>query len=193
MLRTFTLLILCFAIGTMVNETFAAVTVYTNKASWQAAAGPYTTITFQELPPTTYIDEQYAHLGVHFTDGSDQVYASNLFPNDGVGLNGAFDETTLEFDAPMTTIAMDFPGIASIKLFANDQLIYTSPLMGGGGVGFFAGLISTEPFDSVQLYDPFGTGFFADDVHSGPPIPAPGALALLGVSALLGSRRRREA
>ena len=110
---------------------------------------------------------------------------------DGWGLNGSFDESTIEFDAPMTTIAMDFPGTLRIQLFSNDQLIYTSPLLGSGGTGFFRGLISTEAFDKVHIDDPL-SGLFIDNLYFGPPIPAPPALALIAAAALLGQTRRRS-
>jgi hypothetical protein len=171
----------------------ASVSVYTNQSAWQSAAGPYSTITFTELPEHTWIFDQYADLGVHFTDGADQIYHNqNIFLNDGAGLNGAFDESTLEFDQAITAIAVSHPGAVQIKLFADGEQIYLSPLLGGGGTGFFSGLISTQHFDAVELFDP-GSGLVIDNLYFGPPIPAPAALALLGITSMLGPRRRRIA
>jgi hypothetical protein len=169
----------------------ATVIPYTNKASWQSAAGAYTTIDFTGYPDGTIIADLYAPLGIHFTDGIDQIWNNgNAFPNDAWGLNGAFDSTTVEFDVPIHSIAIDFPGIARIKLYSEGRLIYTSPEF-AGIVGVFGGLISTEPFDKAVLYDPFG-GFFVDTLYFGPPIPVPGALAILGLAGLMCSQKRRR-
>ena len=127
--------------------THGTVVEYTNKLSWQNDVGSYNTITFTELPANTWITNQYAHLGVTFTDGSDQImYALGGFLNDEYGLNGAFDETTLVFSQLMYTIAIEFPGHAQFKLFYQGEMIYTSSEFGAGGAGWFAGLISDQPF-----------------------------------------------
>src|SRR5687767_14832672 len=113
----------------------ASVTVFSSKTAWQSAAGSYATITFTELPAFSWITDQYAPLGVLFTDGADQVDMDATLYEDSFGLRGVFDETTLQFLAPMTTLAIDFPGAAKITLLRNEEPIYTSPLLGGGGVG----------------------------------------------------------
>jgi len=77
------------------------------------------------------------------------------------------------------------------RLYNQGQLIYTSGIFGGGGVGWFGGLISTQPFDAAVIIDPLGY-VFIDDLHFGPPIPGPGALALLGAAALFAQRRRKR-
>ena len=187
----FVIALIVLALFAFAHQASATVTTFTNAANWQAAAGPYSTITFTELPAGTWITEQYAPLGVHFTDGSDQVYATNSFITDGVGLSGAFDETTLVFDAPMTTIAMDFPGLVAIKLYSSGNLIYNSPAFGGSGVGHFIGLTSTQSFDKAFLYDP-STDLFVDNLYFGPPVPGPTGLAVLALGGLLPLRCRRR-
>jgi len=174
----------------LVQVTRGAVVEYTNKVAWQNAAGSYSTITFTELPANTWITNQYAHLGVTFTDGSDQVaYMPGAFLNDDFGLNGAFDESTLSFSQPMYTIAIEFPGAAQLELYYLGQLIYISSKFGGSGAGWFAGLISDQPFDEVLMYDP-SSGFFVDDLHFGPAIPAPGVIAVLLTAGLVRPWRR---
>src|SRR5687768_14203048 len=96
------------------RTTSASVTLFSNPSEWQTAAGSYSTITFTELPANAWITNQYSELGVLFTDGSDQVHANSSVYSDGFGLNGAFDESTLEFASTISAIAFDFPG--SFKL-----------------------------------------------------------------------------
>lgn len=169
----------------------AAVTQYTNKVAWQNAAGNWTTLPFTDLPDGTLITNQYAAQGVVFTDGSDFIYHSTSFLNDGAGVNGAFDTIWLSFNQPMFTIGADYPGSLKISLYSDGQLIYASSDF-DVIVSHFAGLISTEPFDTALIIDPAG-GVFIDDLHFGPPIPVPGVLALLTTTAMVARvRRRRE-
>jgi uncharacterized protein (TIGR03382 family) len=77
-----------------------------------------------------------------------------------------------------------------MTLFDKGKAVYTSPLLGGGGTGHFAAVISDQPFDSALLWDPL-TGLVIDNIYFGPPIPAPGALMLLGAAFAMLPRRRR--
>jgi hypothetical protein len=164
---------------------------FTDDSEWQAAVGDFTTIDFTEHPPGTIVTDQYEELGILFTEGNDVILDSSVFLNDGFGLWGpAFDDVTVEFDAPRHWIAIDFPGAAVIQLYLDGELFFESRIFGGSGEGFFGGLVSSEPFDSAFIFDPTLNGVAIDDLHFGPPIPAPGALALLGL-ALLAPRQRR--
>ena len=91
----------------------------------------------------------------------------------------------------MYTIAADFPGRLIYHLYWQGQLFYSSSNFGGFGSGHFAGLISDQPFDKAFIVDPNG-GLFIDDLHFGPAIPAPGALALAAIAGAFTSRRRRH-
>ena len=95
----------------------------------------------------------------------------------------------VEFTDLQAWIGVDFPGSLRIELFSNDQLIYTSSEFLHAGVGFFAGLRSDQLVGAARIFDPLG-GVAIDDLHFG--VPAPGPLALFGLSALLhrGGRRR---
>jgi len=167
----------------------AAVVEYTSKAQWQSAAGAYTTIQFNELPNGTWITDQYDHVGALFTDGSDQVFFNqNGFPNDGYGLNAAFDETTIEFTQSIFTIAADCPGGLRFTLFYRGVQTYLSSPFSGDPFAF-AGLVSDQPFDKVLIMDPSG-GTFVDDLYFGPPIPGSGAWAVVACF-VLGGRRGR--
>jgi len=170
----------------------ADVIEYTDKAEWQAGAGEFTTIGFTEYPDGTWVFEQYADLGVHFVDGFDIIRCCSFetFPVDGAGLDGNA-EIHLIFDAPMYTIAADFPGGLMFELFSGGEPTYTSGPMGFGGVGLFGGIVSSEPFDEAILRDWGGGQVAIDDLHFGPPIPGPSALGLIGV-AFVGIVRRRR-
>ena len=174
--------------------THGTVVEYTNKLSWQNDVGSYNTITFTELPANTWITTQYTHLGATFTDGSDQVvYMPGAFVNDDYGLNGALDETTLIFSQPMYTVAVDFPGYVQFELYYRQELVYISnPFDVIGGISGFAGLISDQPFDELRMFDPT-SDLFIDDLHFGPAIPGPGALALAAIAGAFMSRHRRRA
>jgi hypothetical protein len=178
-----------WATGLVAYDAPASVTEFTSKTAWQSAAGVHTTITFLGWPHNTNITTQYSNLGITFTDGLDLVYFSSGFLNDGVGLNGAFDTIAVAFNQPMNSIAIDFPGALRIRLYANGNPTYESTYFAPGGLGNFGGLVSTEPFDAALIFG--STSVFIDDLHFGPPIPAPGALALIAmiVGALRGRRR----
>jgi hypothetical protein len=77
-----------------------------------------------------------------------------------------------------------------IQLYWQGELTYTSSDFLHVGAGFFAGLISSEPFDAAILLDPMGA-VFIDDLHFGPPIPAPGVMAMMTLLACARTRKRR--
>ena len=159
---------------------------FTDKDEWIDAVGEFTTIDFTGFPEGTFITDQYADLGVLFTDGNDTIQESGVFV-DGHGLRGS-GIITLAFDLPQAYIGVDYPGAMKIELFNEGRLIYTSSDFGLGGVGNFAGLLSTDLFDGALLYDWIDGTVFIDDLHFG--VPAPGTLPLLALGALTQRRRR---
>ena len=161
-----------------------------DRDEWVKAVGEgnFLTVDFTGFPDGIFITDQYADLGILFTDGNDSIFLNDgAFPNDGAGLDG-FGNISVSFDTPQAWIGVDFPGFLSIELFSGGRLFYTSSIAGGGGVGFFFGLISSELFDAAGLIDPGGDAFI-DDLHFG--VPAPGAIWLLALAGLLPRRRRR--
>jgi len=168
----------------------ADIVEYREKQDWEAAVGEFTTIGFADLPNGTWVTEQYAHLGVHFVDGWDQVvYGEITFPEDGAGLVGG-EQIDIVFDEPIYSIAADFPGGLIVELYLAGEMFYQSSYFGGTGYGNFGGLLSSLPFDGAVLRD--DDQYVAiDDVHFGPPIPAPSALCIVS-AALLAPRRRRR-
>ncbi|MCH8150742.1 MAG: hypothetical protein IH830_00030 [Planctomycetes bacterium] len=171
------------ALGGFVEE-------FTDKAEWISAVGRFTTIGFTGFPDGTFITDQYADLGVLFVGGNENIFLNDFaFPNDGAGLDdGGFTPIAVSFDTPQAWIAVDFPGLIQFELFSGGNLIYTSSEFGIGGVGKFAGLVSTELFDLAVMSDRSGVDVVIDDLHFG--VPAPSVLALLALGGLYSARRR---
>ena len=46
---------------------------FTDKDEWIEAVGEFTTIDFTGYPKDTFIADQYAYLGILFTDGNDNI------------------------------------------------------------------------------------------------------------------------
>ena len=144
---------------------------FEDKDEWLDAIGRFVTADFTGFEPGTVITDQYADLGVLFTDGFYTVVccSKNTYPEDGAGLDGNGDITVL-FDTPMAYIGVDFPGFLRIELFRDGKLIYTSSVFFGDPVGNFAGLLSTKLFDMAVLMDvPSADEAEIDDLHFGPP------------------------
>ena len=169
---------------------FADVNVFTNSTQWQSAVGDYSTIDFTGFSNNTVITDQYEDMGILFTDGLDFIYHNNnIFLNDGIGLRGGIPHSiTIDFTVPIQWIAMDFPGRLWVELYFKGRLTYNAGPFGSSGPGHFAGFQSTQPFDKVRLFNAAASEANIDDLHFGPPIPAPGVLAL----AATGARRRRR-
>ena len=191
-----------YAICLFVAALFAhsapcAVTVYYNslnhpaaRLAWMTDAGNFATNNFTGFADNTIITTQYQSEGLVFSDGTDRItHNPNAFPNDGQGLRGVLDEISIDFASPTYAIAADYPGALKFRLYWQGALTYTSPDFVNGGNDFFAGLISTTPFDAAIISDPTGN-VNIDDLFFGPPIPAPPAFALLALAAF-GPRRRR--
>lgn len=188
---------LSLVICTLTAAAHAGVTEYTSFASWQAASPTYSTITFGEVPVGTLVTDQYASLGVLFTDFDPNVAvgpSASLFPQDTFGLVG---ETLIELtlDQPGYGVAAHFPGGTRYRLYSGSTLLYQSSYFGGSGTGFFSGLISTVAFDRVQIEDEIMTNdkVALDNLYfSFAPVPGPGGAAVLLFLGCAGGRRRRR-
>ncbi|MCI0364192.1 MAG: hypothetical protein L0Y44_04835 [Phycisphaerales bacterium] len=160
---------------------------FSDRAEWVAAIGGFEqmqTISFYGYPSGTPLYDQYADLGALFPDGNDYIASSSAYLLDGAGAISLFGPITLEFEAPRTSIGIHFPGFLILKLYSQGALIYTSNEFGVGGAGFFGGVISSEPFDLVEIFDPSGD-VSIDTVHFGLPVPGPGGLGLLAIAGFL--------
>jgi len=192
-----TLIAFTFAFAFAADAASAGVVEYGNddRDQWFAdvgGPGNVSTVDFTGFDDFTPIDDQWAHLGVHFSGFVVTVGPSPIgFPNDSWGARGEPDINVI-FDEPMQWIAADVRGNMTIELYNNDVLIYTTGIMGGGGGGNFGGLISDTPFDSVRIFDPLDSLVFIDDLHFGPPIPAPASLLPLSLTAIASLTTRRQ-
>ena len=165
----------------------AEVTQYEDKSAWEADVGDYTTIDFTGFDWGTIITDQYADLGVLFTDGDDKIVHGD--PIDNWALDGK-DSVTIRFDHPQLWFGVDYPGAMQISFYRNNEWVYTSSQFGGTGGPYFAGVVLSETFNEVILEDWFIAPVFLDNVYFG--VPAPGAWCLMAIAGLAGRRRRRH-
>jgi hypothetical protein len=184
---------MCFGIAFRPgNADFEA---FTDAGAWQSAVGSFTTIGFHDFTQSSVVTEQYAHFGIHFTDGTDVAIGPGCetFPKDCWGLKGHIlalpDEIRLAFDTPQRWIAVDFPGGIQIDLYRQGRQISDLLVFGQFEIGNFGGVISTEAFDEAVIWDPTDGAVFIDDLHFG--VPAPGVLPLLALGGVIGRARRR--
>jgi hypothetical protein len=162
-----------------------------DSAEWQNALATVTTVGFTEHPAGTLITNQYADLGLLFTDGNDNIVCcGNAFRIDGAGVGGGFPfgPITLAFVTPQSGIAAEFPGAVRFSLFSRGALLYESQPYSRGLGNLFVGLVSTAPFDAVVIDDPIDNAVFLDDLYFG--VPAPGVLPLVALAGAMGGRRR---
>ncbi len=167
----------------------------TNKEEWSSFVnGQFTTIGFTEVFQEI-VTEQYADLGVHFTDGDDYGVMQNNFL-DGFGIKGHFfngGTITVEFDSPQMWVAANALGTLRISLYLQDAFLASKSTVIPGVGNKFSGVVSDVMFDKIIFEDvPQGGLPVIDDLHFGGPIPAPGVLAVFfGKVGLRTGRRRR--
>jgi hypothetical protein len=181
--------VLALGIGGNVHAT---VSLYGIAAEWrQAVNHSFTTIDFTDYPEQTPISNQYIHHGVSFgvAPNLPWIIQGPSFP-DGHGLIGFNDNPFwLDFTEPVHSLATDYIGSIAFRLYSGGELIHSTNVF----LQSFIGLVSSLPFDRVEVYRPTGFNPVIDNLFFGPPIPAPGALALLGVAALgIIPRRHRQ-
>lgn len=192
---TFSSLAVFASLACGVAEAHGGFTWFNNDAAgWQSAASAYTTCSFTEFPHNTYITDQYASLGVLFTNpGPNVVHAGDFqgFPLDGFGIDGN-GGIELTFSEPAFAVSAHGPDLWMLKAYLGQSLVYASPwhLPTAGG---FAGFVSTTPFDRVQFVGINGGSIddiYVDNIYFS-TVPSPPAIAALTIGALARGRRRR--
>jgi hypothetical protein len=172
----------------------ASFTTFKVKSQWEAAAGPYDTMTFADLGGQALLSEQYLSKGVLFTDGDDVALFSGItFVNDSWGVYDnpglGWDFIEFAFLEPQNWISAEFAGALRFELYLDDVFVAEHEF-NDAGFGNFAGIVSTEAFTKVKLRDHFDGAIFVDDIHFG-TIPTPPTAALL-LGALLTARSRQR-
>ncbi len=183
------------ALAVLAGTCRAQVTAITDRTQWQSAVGPYTSVTFEGLSDFTIVTDQYAEQGILFTDGNDFVRTTGSY-SDGHGLVstdgfGNLGMIHISFLQPVQSIALDFIGSLQLALYNDGALIFTSNQYVAGFTPF-VGLISIAPFDAAVVFDYNDPTVAIDNIHFGPPIPAPGTLALISLSAAASAGRRKR-
>jgi hypothetical protein len=171
---------------------YGSVTVYTNKQQWETAVGSFSSITFTGFPEFTIITNQFEHLGIVFSDGDDSIDFSASFPSDGHGLvsNEVGTPGTIGITATgdLHAFGFDFIGYLQVDLLNEGSLLFSSSSYHADFAPFF-GVVSTDPFDEIFARDWHDGTVALDNIHFGPPIPAPHTFVLLGAGLLLSPRR----
>jgi len=177
--------------GCAATSAVAGVTEYgpDERDDWfNDVGGPdnVTSLGFTQFAPDTIISDQYADLGVTFS-GFNQTVTAPVYMDDWT--LWIFNGNDLYFDKPIHSLSADFRGAITFELYAGDLLLHES-----SGFDFdpFFGLNSDIAFDRVRIYDRFDFLTDVDNLHFGPPIPAPATLAplVMWMCARSGGRRR---
>jgi len=176
------------------TNSFASVVYFQNDyAGWSASASSYATCSFAEFPQNTFITDQYANLGVLFTGFTGNVVKTSaiIFPLDSHGIDGNCG-IELTFAAPTYSVGAHGPDVWKYLLYQGNTLIHTSTYS-NGGIGNFAGIVSSVPFDRVQFKGfplPDCDDVYIDNIYFS-SIPAPAAIAVLVMAWPLRRARRR--
>jgi hypothetical protein len=143
--------------------SLAQVTEYTSRAAFDAAVGAQQCADFTAYSNGTVITNQYASIGMTFTQGNDTVLVSGAFVVDGVGINCGGD-MEIVFSGPQSAIGCDFPGALKISIYNGATLIWSSTNFAGSGSGFFAGLVSSVSFNRAVITDWVDGAAYVDNV-----------------------------
>ncbi len=173
----------------------AGATFYSSFSEWSTAtSGAFDTLDFN-LGSLQFLAEQYSHYGVHFNGTSSfATFGNTFFPLDGWGIKSASSPNPVipvALDGGRFAFGVEFIADARFQLYSGSSLVWDS---GNLDAGFFedskfAGVIVSQPFDSIKISGGNFTTLEADNFYVGHAVPAPGALSAL---ALLGKGRRRR-
>jgi len=170
----------------------ASVIVHEDMPAWSNAVGNYTTIDFTGGKLGEPVLDDYAHLGVTFSENT--TYAQLSAFSDLAGMR-APEGGTVMFDSPQQWIGLDYVGGIAVDFFSGEELIWSSSFMlpPSGENLAFAGFILPREFDRVFLYrlgpDHLNVAVI-DNMYFA--VPAPGAFGLLLLAGIARTRRHRR-
>jgi hypothetical protein len=174
------------------RSSAAEVTIYNTYSSWHNVIGGGDAEIDFHLTQFEPLHDQYAYLGAHFDPGcgfSSEFSDANDDWGAITSFSGGF-KFGIDFDAPQAGLGLTMFTQFKLSLFANGQVLYESDELITFGPSF-RGIVTSLPFDRVEIYSMSGPGFL-DDIFVANPIPTPPVAAvLLGMLAPGRSRRRR--
>jgi hypothetical protein len=146
------------------QSVLTSITEYTDEATWAAAIGAPTVINpYGDLAHLEIVTNQYLPVGALYTDGDD-VAIDFVDSIDGRALNGE-GVINVELSDEAYAVGINYPGAVRITGFLDGAPVFTSSDFGGSGTFFFAGIISTDPFDSLLIEDWVDGFVFIDDLN----------------------------
>ncbi|MEM8757351.1 MAG: hypothetical protein AAGF47_06180 [Planctomycetota bacterium] len=165
--------------------------------------GPLTQLDLAGVPDGTFLSDEFADLGVRWTDPDSLLETDFFFPDqvtvDGNGSTDGDQESVIAFDLPQTAFAVQFSGDIAVQLFRDGVAI--SDLVEIQETSEFptiirsiAGIVSDEPFDEIVLSrnSPFGSPAFYQEIFVQNLVPSPSAAVMLGLGIAGGLSRRRR-
>jgi hypothetical protein len=160
------------------------ITNFTNYDDWAAAMGSATIYEnrYAELGGGVTVTDQYQAVYATYTDGDDVTY-SYTESTDGMLLQGN-GRINITFDMPMMGIGINFPGAMQVIGYMEGSVVFTSDPFGESGTFFFGGVVSTEPFDAVEILDWVDDTVYIDDVFYGADVVATESVTWSAVKAL---------
>ena len=111
-----------------------------DREDWIAWVGEFDVVDFVGFSEGTLLFDQYADLGVLFSDGNDTVRVNQNYLDGFGAFGGLFSDEglTMVFDEPQSWIGLDYPGFIQFQLFREGELVYESSVFRApqGGIGF---------------------------------------------------------
>ena len=189
----------------------ATITVYTDRSSWEATVGTFSTEDFSGVADTGELAANVEHtlglLTFSYTGGPDfgrPAVTSNYFEGDPAQVSGTASAGPHVFEFPYSVLAWgaDFTNASTgalLDITMAGETIALVDYLPNPGTGFF-GIISDTPFSQIIISAstglPFDEIFLLDNVSFGEqaetPVPEPASLLLFGTGALVVSARMRR-